>query len=224
MAIFVPEKEKNLYGFNLTIYRDATTVETLDKRIPSYSSLFDNPLYRVEFEAQDIKSGRRLKCNIWHAGGDWSNQITIAGDEPECVENAYRELTRMIGKWTPQHQFFPKRPFWFAGILAIPIGFLLLQLVSGFAPASPPSPERTQQAAFAWWSIVVSSSAMFGICPAMWLCWKVRGLFPSVELHCGPEHFWIEQRRRKFWRIPLGILIISPLGHLAFALYNHLSH
>lgn len=204
--------------FELTIHRDKFTTESLDTVQENYASLLDTPLKELKLSVRDCSKNRSIKLELSH-GESGLNRITIKGDDENWVEEYYRKLDKVISKFPRQGRFFHKWE-WPLGLgAAVPIGYVIMvRVVVPFNKMAFIGSDNSGQRATVFG--VLLTAMLTGGIPAMLLIWKIKSLFPSVELQIGPEHTWQEASQRKIWAFIGTLAVLGPLGDMIISLWN----
>ncbi len=138
-------------------------------------------------------------------GNYGSNSITVRGTDSTWVNGIAGKLSDITESFDPQGSFVRKHPLLLNGILALGYGSVFTWIVTAI-PSSPPQeiPEwaRLLRELFEKAPILrvlfrYLIGVPVGIFPAFLTTWKLSELWPSVEIQIGPEHLFVEKRRRK---------------------------
>ncbi|MEY6433462.1 hypothetical protein ABC977_13735 [Thioalkalicoccus limnaeus] len=174
-------------------------------------ALFDNDavvserrVKRIEIELTDYEAQKSARLSITH--GDYLgslNELIVSGYDNTWVNGITRKLEQAIGGARTQSSFVKKYCEGLRLLLAFPLGYVVVYVVAKAFAFLAPTPEKgvaenewalahPELVMFLAWLLVFA----FGYFPAELLVWKLRSLWPSIELQIGPEHSLLEMQRR----------------------------
>lgn len=209
------EDGSNFQSSELGIFSDGSILE--DKKVCSVS--IDYSSYSLN---QDIEIA------LMHGGGDYRNHIRVRGNNSEWVNGVIKKLEDATLAFKPQNRFLYEHEKAIGWVLSIGIGALYFNLIGliPFGPSSTPPPEWVVNIYNMITSLGVFLYVMkylfyhfIGMWPAFYLIDKLKSLWPYVEFQIGPEHTFIEKKRRLWITsavftgvIPLVLSIVYDLG------------
>ncbi len=157
----------------------------------------------MEFHRYSDNSYISIDLNHGNYG---SNAITVVGTDSTWVNGITSKLSNIVDSFDPQSGFVRNHPRLLNGILALGYGSVFTWFVTAI-PSSPPQdiPEwaRILRELFDKAPILRTLFRYLigipvGIFPAFWTTWQLSELWPTVEIQIGPEHLFVEKRRRKW--------------------------
>lgn len=160
-----------------------------------------------------------------HGRGDYQNYVRISGADSTWVNGTLRTLEEIISGFKPQSRLFTEYKGISEFVFALSIGTIYIYLID-LIPITPLKGEPPE------WAIkLVSALKGFellfyflryvlaywvGIWPAGYLMAKLEKLWPSIELQIGPEHTFIEKRRRAWIATTLLVGVVPLLTSLVY--------
>lgn len=146
------------------------------------------------------------------------SKINIKGNNSNWVNGVLKRLEDLVESFQPQNNFLSTYQLHLKTITAISIGLIYIFLIS-LIPAEPSkNPEEWvkhlnnfihQQPLFGYF-MKYFFALLMGWAPASYIIDKLKALWPIVEIQIGPEHTYIEVKRRKLIAVTF-IVGIVPL-------------
>lgn len=160
-----------------------------------------------------------ISIALSHGGGDYRNYVRISGADSTWVNGTLRMLEDIISGFKPQSRLFTEYKGIIEFVFALSIGLMWIYLIDliPIPPLKGDPPEWTIKLASAlkgfellFYFLRYVLAYWVGIWPADYLMAKLKQLWPSIELQIGPEHTFIEKRRRA-WLVTTILVGMVPL-------------
>ena len=163
-----------------------------------------------------------IRINLNHGNTTFGNDITVSGTDSKWVNGMIKRLEENVDSFKPQSTFFKNHKFISTSILALGLGIVYVWIIIFFinATSSPSANETTETLSplkelFINYPIIKTMilyllGLIAGIIPASLIIEKLNSLWPSVEIQIGPEHTFIEKKRR-FWLISFLLFGVLPI-------------
>jgi len=160
-----------------------------------------------------------ISIALSHGGGDYRNYVMISGADSTWVNGTLRTLEEIISSFKPQSRLFTEYKGIIEFVFALSIGSIYIYLLDliPIAPLKGDPPEWAIKLASAlkgfellFYFLRYVLAYWVGIWPAYYLMAKLEKLWPSIELQIGPEHTFIEKRRRA-WIVTALLVGVVPL-------------
>lgn len=185
---------------------------------------------RISMELRHYDSRSFIEIKLAHGNDEWRNGITIRGTDSKWVNGTLKSIEETIESFKPQNVLLYRKEHFIKSVFALGLGSLYIWVVT-LIPYEPYS--DTPAWANKLHSILSSiplGNYLFkyliafgvGYIPADYLYKKLKGLWPSVELQIGPEHTYIERRRRVWIAYALILGVLPLLSSMAYDLIKNL--
>ena len=166
----------------------------------------------IEMTFSYYPTSLNVALKLRHGDSDWSNSFYVSGDDPNWVNGAHRRGQELIQSLSPQNTFIRRFGAPIFLVLALSCGFIMMHafiivrtLFGSTASSTDAATLSLGNYILAWLMI-----GAIGAVPAFELQQKLTSLWPSVEVQIGPEHNWIE-KRRKGWLAVAAMVVVIPL-------------
>jgi hypothetical protein len=183
------------------------------------SQISSKSISGIELYYFSIKYNQEISISLNHGSSDYNNSVKVSGVDSTWVNGTLKMLEEIISSFKPQNNFFTKFKGVIHFVFSLSIGFVyffVMDLIPTPSIEGKP-PEWLIQLAkslkgfelsFIFLKFLMAYS--IGVWPAFPLIGKLEKLWPSIEFQIGPEHLYIEKKRR-VW-IATAILIgVVPL-------------
>lgn len=189
---------------SVTIYDEASTISS--KRITSiditYHNYTNDAYVNVQISQGDSAYNR--------------SRITVRGHDSLWVNGALSELKNVLDSVPPQNLLLRKYSWAVHVLVSLGIGLIMLELLLWIVPTTlSTTPSLSLDPAWAILLTQLSAQFLFfkylfryfvafwlGSFPYMLLLWSpisnsLSSTWPSIEIQIGPEHTFVERRRRQ---------------------------
>jgi len=143
----------------------------------------------------------------------------IKGQNSKWVNGLAKQTEELINSFAPQNNFIKKHKVFFNILLGLGLGVIYMQLISliPYTPTENSKSEWVIQLGILFESFPIIEFIFkylfglgVGIFPATFITDKLVDLWPDIEIQIGPEHTFIEKKRRE-WLIKAFVLGVLPL-------------
>ncbi|MGB8170372.1 MAG: hypothetical protein WCF18_22910 [Chthoniobacteraceae bacterium] len=221
-----PKKREKDWGtsYDLRVrYLDGSEVR-FDNPPKKLATSFDKPVISlgIDVRIRNASSSKRIAVALAHGSfpSVYTNVFDITGDDESWVNDIYARSESWIAALPRQFSMFRRWTGVLTNALAIPFGFLIskvvvwIMLLLGTIKTTSESQSLTPMvivtyAAFVW---------LFGSIPAQICIWKLRDLWPPIELNIGPNHHLPHLAKRRKWNIFALVVILPVLGNFFYDL------
>ena len=212
------KQEDKYASFSIRVVCENDTVFTGSdlELFEATSPILNHRVTSIKIDTRSSSERYRIDMTFAHGSYSHTNYIQISGDNSLWVNGVLAKFHDVVNRITPQTRFFD-RYFWLVWVLlSLGIGLLLFHPFIRFVAlvTTPTTPSKLDLAInkseFLQWVAKVIFSLVLGFYPAGFLAAKLRSLWPVVELQVGPEHAFIE-RKRRLWVANAMALAIVPL-------------
>ena len=216
----IAEEKHCRLSFRVTCF-DESTFESSDAEFFSNDSVL--PTKRVsdislKFSSYD--DDETIEIKLSHGDSSYSNYISVSARDSEWVNGVTRKIEDEICAFKPQNTFLTEYKVILEVVFALSIGmvyFFLIDMIPIHPIEVEPSGWMIQLALASRDSLILGYtikyilSFVIGIWPAYSLMDKLKALWPSIEIQIGPEHTFIEKRRR-IWIASAFLVGVVPLA------------
>jgi len=177
----------------------------------------------------DPKEYKNIYIGITHGNVDWQNEIEVKGKDSLWVNGVIARIKDVLDSVPPQNMFIKKYKLIINSLLALGIGIFIDYILSFFITPSKDPPSKlsimledlySRSPFFKYffkYFFAMVVGYVIGLWPITELYSQLRNLWPSIEIQIGPEHTYIEKRRRK---ILISILVIGAGPLLVSVVYD----
>lgn len=205
-------------SFSVTCF-DNSCFESKDPSLFSQDSVICNKRVKtIEIDFWDYTVDSHISIDI--SQDEYvPSRIRIRGVDSNWVNGVHKQIDEIINSFTPQNTFVKKNKKLLNILFGLSIGVLYIHLLIllPFTPSNKPDPEwaRLLKKLFELWPFTkyllkYSIGLIPGIWPASMITDKLVTLWPSIEIQIGPEHTFIEKKRRK-WLLNVFLIGVLPL-------------
>lgn len=213
------EKKNCRISFSATCFDDSN-FKSGDIGIFSDDSVLSSKrVSDISLEYISYEDNETIKVRLSHGNYEHVNYIEVCGTDSDWVNGVIRKLEEEVSAFQPQNEFLTEYKKLLEFIFALSIGsvyfFIIDAIPSDPIDAEPPKwlvqlATAIKNSLILGYGIKYAFSYFLGICPAYFLMDKLKSLWPSVEFQIGPEHTFIEKRRRA-WILSAFLIGIVPL-------------
>lgn len=202
---------------------DNSSFESEDVSLFSSDSVLNSKRiasFEISYYCYDVNA--YVKIDLAHGDSSYGNSITITGTESTWVNGIMKKLEEIVNSFRPQNRFVKNHRFFVNSVLALSLGVVFTWIIRWVVSIFPPEPTTN----ISQWEKLLSEifervpivRVVFrcligypvGYFPALFITDKLSSLWPSIEIQVGPEHTFIEKKRRN-WVISVILLGILPL-------------
>ncbi|MBN3039576.1 MAG: hypothetical protein JW867_00440 [Candidatus Omnitrophica bacterium] len=176
----------------------------------------------ISYSSSALKLVIDIDLRHGNAAYDYGNSIRVKGGNSVWVNGIIKKLEETVSSFTPQNTFVRKYKVWLNIIFGLSLGWFFLTIYSYILSFIPFTPKKDT----AEWIILLQRickkyplvehalMALLGfpvtINPAISFTNKLYSLWPRIEIQIGPEHTFIESRRRRYI-LGAFVLVALPL-------------
>lgn len=228
LASFVAEKYEETKAsdkyprikFSATCFDDAQFNSKDIELFSDQSAISSKRVSEITINYSSYEANRDISISLSHGGSDYRNYVRVSGEDSTWVNGTLRTLEEIIAGFKPQSRLFTEYKNIVYVVFALSIGSVYFYFLS-LIPIEVEQPEWATKLVITfnglWYFIKYFFAYTIGIWPAYMLTSKIEQLWPSVELQIGPEHSFIEKKRRA-WIAAALLVGVVPL--LTSALYD----
>jgi len=200
------EDGSNFTSSDLTIFSKGSIVE--DKKVVS-----------VTLDYYSYSLNQKIEVVLTHGNSDYRNYIRVKGTNSDWVNGVIKRLEETTLSFKPQNRFLYEKEKIIDFILSIGIGALYFNAIGmiPFEPSDTPPPDWLVGIYNLFVGLGVLAYVVkyafyhfIGMWPAFFVMNKLKELWPSIEFQIGPEHLFVEKKRR-LWIVSAIMTGVVPL-------------
>jgi hypothetical protein len=197
---------------------DDSSFETEDAALfDSGSILGDKKVSSVSILYHDFDNDSDISIRFYH-GSYSGSSFKISGRDSNWVSGIAKRLADIIGGFSPQNTFVKRHHLSTTLLFSLGIGAIIMNLIALIPVEPSPNPPQWAVSLRAAYEAVpllrvlikYFIGTVIGIFWADGITERLIELWPSIELQIGPEHTFLERKRRNFL-ITVGLVIVLPL-------------
>jgi len=205
--------------FSATCFDDSN-FESADMGIFSDNSMLSlKRVSDISLKYSSYEDNETIEVRLSHGNYEHGNHIRVSGTDSEWVNGVIRKLEEEVSAFQPQNKFLTEYERILEFVFALSIGlvyFFLIDMIP-LSPIESKPPEwlvewgtSIRNSLILGYGIKYTLSYVIGMWSAYFLMDKLKSLWVSVEFQIGPEHTFIEKRRRT-WILSAVLIGIAPL-------------
>lgn len=217
-------KEIDVYcklSFSVICFDDSSFQSSDDSIFANDSVLMSKRVSEVRLKYSSYYENESVEVRLTHGDSKYYNQIEASGTNSEWVNGIVRKLEEEISAFQPQQKIFTKHWKIIHFIFALSLGMTYWYLLSLIPPTATESSvpswvAKVNNSAVLTYGLKYGFAYLVGMFPAYFMIDKLKKLWPTVELQIGPEHTFVEKKRRgwlgfaiTFGVVPVVVSVIS---------------
>jgi len=199
---------------------DDSDFESADIDIFSDDSvLVSKRVSEVTIRYSAYEDDETIDISLAHGSYEHRNYVRVSGTDSAWVNGVVKKIEDEIAAFQPQNRFLVEYRGALHIVFALSIGsiyfFLIDSIPSNPVESEPPAwlkelATNIKNSVLLGYGIKYAFSYLVGIWPALFLMDKLESLWPSIEFQIGPEHTFIEKKRR-LWISSAILLGVIPV-------------
>lgn len=200
----------------------------------SDSVLSSKSVKNISINCICLQPNLSMEISIVHGNnfGYYDSGIVVRGIDPKWVNGTLKLLEEVVNSFSPQCNYIENHRIIIRSVFSISIGWLLTHtLILALPYISTPEPTSKNNVLSTMvtlyplmlYPISYCIYVFFGFIPAGILMQKLSKLWPSVELQIGPEHKFIEKRRRVWVTGAILLGVIPMVVQFVYDVAKHLA-